>query len=102
MSVRRLRLPFDRSYPARIMAVCAAWSVVLVLTTGTFLRAAPDPGFQPASAKPALSFEENRGQAPPEVRYLSRTRSGVALLRPEGFSLDLEGGKTISVRFVGG
>ena len=58
-----------------------------------FLRAAPDPGFQPAYAKLPLSFEENRGQAPADVRYLSRTRSGVVLLRPGSFSLDVDGGQ---------
>ena len=99
--MRRVRLLSDGPYPARFTAACAACSVVLLLTTGMFLRAAPDPGFQPAYAKLPLSFEENRGQAPADVRYLSRTRSGVVLLRPGSFSLDVDGGQTISVRFVG-
>jgi hypothetical protein len=99
--VRRGRLLSDRPSPALFAAACAASSVILLLTTGAFLRAAPDPAFEPAYAKLPLSFEENRGQAPADVRYLSRTRSGVLLLRPGSFSLDVEGGQTISVRFAG-
>jgi hypothetical protein len=100
--VRRVRLLSDRPHFARFTAACAACSVVLFLTTGMFLHAAPDPGFQPAYAKLPLSFEENRGQAPADVKYLSRTRSGVVLLRSGSFSLDVDGGQTIAVRFVGG
>ncbi len=83
-------------------AACAAFFAVLFLSTGLFLRAAPDPGFQPAYANLPLSFEENRGQAPAGVKYLSRTSGGVVLLRPGSFSLDVNRGRTISMRFVGG
>ena len=85
----------------RFTAAVAACSVLLLSTTGVFLRAAPEPGFQPKYAKLPLSFEENRGQAPTGVRYLSRTRGGVLLLRPDSFSLEADGGRTISMRFVG-
>ena len=97
--MRTLRLLSDRPHPARFTAACAACSVVLLLTTGVFGRGAPDPGFQ--AARLPLAFEENRGQAPADVRYLSRTSSGVLLLRPGSFSLDVNGGPTISVHFVG-
>jgi Beta-propeller repeat len=98
--MRRVRLLSYRPYPLRFAAAVAA-SVLLLLTTGRLLRAAPDPAVQPVYAKLPLSFEENRGQAPADVSYLSRTRSGVLLLRPGSFSLDVDGGQTISVRFVG-
>jgi hypothetical protein len=99
--IRTVRLLSYRPYPLLFTAAGAACSVLLLLTTGVFLRAAPDPGFQPVYAKLPLNFEENRGQAPADVRYLSRSRSGVLHLRPGSFSLDVDGGQTISVRFAG-
>ena len=83
----------------RFAAAVAACSVLLLSTTGIFLRAAPEPGFQPKYAKLPLSFEENRGQAPADVRYLSRTRGGILLLRPDSFSLEADGGRPIAMRF---
>jgi hypothetical protein len=85
----------------RFIVASAASSVVLLVMTGILLRAAPDPGFEPAYARLPLSFEENRGQAPADIRYLARTGSGVLLLRPGSFSFDGGGGPTISVRFAG-
>jgi hypothetical protein len=92
--VKRVRLGSDRPYPARFLAAGAACSVVLFLTTGMFLPAAPDPSLQAAYARLPLSFEENRGQAPADVGYLSRTSSGVLFLRPGSFSLDANGRTT--------
>ena len=80
--------------------VYAACLLVLV-TTGLLLRAAPDSGPQPSYALLPLRFEENRGQAPAGVSYLAHTRSGVVLLRRGGMSLEMDGGRTISVRFAG-
>ena len=88
--------------PSRSTVARIACAVVLFLTAGTFLRATADPGFQPASATLPLSFEENRGQAPADVKYVSRTASGVVLLRAEGFSLNVDGRRPVSLRFVGG
>jgi Beta-propeller repeat len=99
--VRKVRSFTDGPNPARFTAACAACSVVILWATGMLLRAAPDPGFQPSYAKLPLSFEENLGQAPDDVRYLSRTGSGVVLLRPGSLSLEVGGSQTISVRFVG-
>ena len=48
-----------------------------------------------------LAFEENRGQAPAGVSYLSRTGNGVVLLRPASVALKSDTGKTITMRFVG-
>src|SRR5262249_3284208 len=98
--VTRVRLLSEGPDPARLTAVCAACVVVLIMTTAMFLRAAPHPGVQPAYATLPLSFEENRGQAPGDVRYLSRTGSGIVSLRSGGFSLEVDGGHDISVRFV--
>jgi len=99
--VRRVRLLTEGLHLARFTAAGAVSAVVLLLTTGMFLRAAPAPGFQPSYARLPLSFEENRGQAPADVKYLSRTGSGVVLLRSRRFSLAVDGAQTISVRFVG-
>ena len=75
---------------------------VLLLAMSMLLRAAPDPGHRPSYAALPLSFEENRGQASADVRYVSRTGSGVVLLRPGRVSLEMDGRRTLSVRFVGG
>src|SRR5262245_20959019 len=99
--IRTVRLLSCRPHRVRLTTAAAACAVLL-LATGMFAHGAGDPGFEPAYAKLPLSFEENRGQAPADVRYLSRTRSGVLLLRPGSFSLDADGGQTISVRFAGG
>src|SRR5262249_14739950 len=99
--IRTVRLPSDRPHPVRLTATAAACALLLVMMTEMILHGARDPGFQPVYAKLPLSFEENRGQAPADVRYLSRSRSGVLHLRPGSFSLDVDGGQTISVRFAG-
>jgi hypothetical protein len=65
------------------------------------LHAAPDQELLPSYGKLPLAFEENRGQAPAGVSYLSRTRSGVVFLRPGSVALESDGGKTIAMRFVG-
>src|SRR5262245_8961951 len=98
--IRTVRLLSYRLHRVRLAAAAAACAVLL-LATGIVLHGARDPGFQPVYAKLPLSFEENRGQAPADVRYLSHSRSGVLHLRPGSFSLDVDGGQTISVRFAG-
>src|SRR4029079_17853790 len=45
--------------------------------------------------------EENRGQAPTGVNFLSRTPSGVVLLGAAGVALESDGGRTISMCCVG-
>jgi len=70
-----------------------------LLTTAMLLPAAA--AVEASYGKLPLAFEENRGQAPAGVSYLSRTRSGVVLLRPGSIALEADGGKTIAMRFVG-
>ena len=75
--------------------------VVLLVATAMFLHAATDQKLLPSYGKLPLAFEENRGQAPADVNYLSRTRSGVVLLRPGSVALESDEGKTITMRFLG-
>ena len=76
-------------------------SVFLLLMMAAFLHAHPNQRLVPSYEKLPLAFEENRGQAPAGVSYVSRTRNGVVLLRPGSVALELDGGKTIAMRFVG-
>jgi hypothetical protein len=76
-------------------------SVVLLFTTAMFLHAAPDQELRASYGKLPLAFEENHGQAPAGVSFLSRTRSGIVLLRPGSVALESDEGKTIAMRFVG-
>ena len=75
--------------------------VILLLAAALFLHAAPDQRLQLSYGKLPLAFEENRGQAPAGVSYLSRTQGGVVLLRPGSIALESDEGKTIAMRFVG-
>jgi hypothetical protein len=75
--------------------------VVLLFTTAMFLHAAPDQELRASYGKLPLAFEENHGQAPAGVSFLSRTRSGIVLLRPGSVALESDEGKTIAMRFVG-
>ena len=75
---------------------------LLLLTTAIFVRAASRQDLPPNNSKLPLAFEENRGQAPSGVRYLVRTRSGVILFRPGIVALEVDGGKSIGMRFVDG
>src|SRR5213594_1441122 len=75
-------------------------SIVLLLTMAMFLHAAPRQELVPSYGKLPLAFEENRGQAPAGVSYLSRTQSGVVLLRPGSIALESDTGRTIAMRFA--
>ena len=52
-----------------------------------------------AMASPSLpvAFEPNRGQASPEIRYLSHTPNGTLLLAPTRAILKLQGASPISI-----
>jgi len=75
-------------------------AAVLVLGTSTFLQAGSE-SFQSAYSKLPLAFEQNLGQAPAGVSYLSHTQSGLVTLRPDGIRLEPKGGAGITMRFAG-
>jgi len=98
--------PMDHFTPAaaarhkgRLYGSCIP--IVLLLTAAMLLHAAPDQELLPSYGKLPLAFEENRGQAPAGVSYLSRTRSGVVFLRPGSVALESDGGKRSPCVFVG-
>jgi hypothetical protein len=76
-------------------------AAVLVFATATLLPSAPNQSIQPSYGKLPLAFEENRGQAPAGVNYLSHTRSGLVMLRPGGIQLEPKDGRAITMRFGG-
>ena len=80
---------------------CLSSAAALFIATATFLPAALNPSFQPTYSKVPLAFEENRGQAPAGVSYLSHTRGGSVTLRPSRIQLEHQGGKPIVMRFAG-
>ena len=80
---------------------CLPSAAVLFIATAILVPAALNPNFQPTYSKMPLAFEQNRGQAPAGVSYLSHTRSGLVTLRPSRIQLEHQGGKPIAMRFAG-
>src|SRR3954447_4569538 len=77
-------------------------SAVLVLFAAQMMQAAQDRSAAVVSyGELPLSFESNRGQAPSDAVYLSRTQSGVVLLRPGSVELASGPGRPVTMRFVG-
>ncbi|HEY7388336.1 MAG TPA: SBBP repeat-containing protein, partial [Bryobacteraceae bacterium] len=66
-----------------------------------FLLTAANPAISASYGKLPLSFEENRGQAPSGVSYLSRIERGAVYLRRGSVALESGGATTIAMRFVG-
>jgi hypothetical protein len=61
--------------------------IALLLMTATFLKGAANQSVVMSNGKLPLAFEENRGQAPAGVNYLTHTGRGVVLLRPGSVAL---------------
>jgi hypothetical protein len=75
--------------------------VAFLLITAMSSYAATERSVVALDSTLPLAFEENRGQAPAGVSYISRSRSGTVLLGPGSIGLKLGEDKTIAMHFVG-
>jgi hypothetical protein len=86
----------------RLQIACQHVAVLAFLWAASlFPQSAPAQSLLPSYGNLPLAFEENRGHAPTGVNYISRSRSGVVLLRPGSVTLESGEGKTIAMRFLG-
>ena len=63
-----------------------------------FAQPAAGPSVQPVSARPVLTFEENRGQVDARFRFLTRDGGHTVYLRADGYSLVLPSAAGYSAR----
>jgi hypothetical protein len=89
---------FSRVYVASVLALLAFATVVLLGTVDKTKHSsglkltAPLPEFAKKYGQIDPSFELNKGQAPHDVRFISRARDYVLFLTADGAVLELQGG----------